>query len=62
MNKIECPYCGNEFKPSGDSYDQEEEREEECPECGKHFMVQCTYWASYNAYKIGQEINQGETL
>jgi len=52
MNKIECPYCGNGFNPSGDPYDQEEEREEQCPKCHEYFMVKCTYWADYEAWKV----------
>ena len=61
MNNIECPYCQHEFENYTDPFDQQEEKEMQCPTCEKYFMVRCTYSASYESY-VEQEINQRETL
>ena len=36
-NRI-CPYCGHEYQVEAEDY-SEDEREEECDECGKQFVA-----------------------
>lgn len=57
MNEIECPHCQHSFENYLDPFDQDEEKEVQCPKCEEYFMVRCTYSASYESYKIGLENN-----
>ena len=43
MSDIKCPYCKYIYYYDGDSFAQNDKREEECPECGKFFMVTGCY-------------------
>lgn len=37
-SNVVCPYCGEEYQPEGEDY-SEDNREEECCECGKNYWV-----------------------
>ena len=40
-DEMECPYCGAKYQPEGEDY-SEDERVEECGECGKKYKAcQC---------------------
>lgn len=42
MNEVTCPYCDHSYELDHDDgrfYDESEREKEECPECGKNFLV-----------------------
>lgn len=62
MNEIECPYCEHQYDlchDDGAFYDEDNRTEEECPECGKRFMVTSSISWDFNADKADC-LNGGE--
>ena len=43
-----CPYCGAEIFVEADEY-SEEDRTEECPDCGKKFIAYETFQVTHHA-------------
>ena len=60
-DEVVCPHCGY---VDGDSWewfrDGPEEREIECPQCGKVFLAEAEYEVSYTSREIPQEGGEGE--
>ena len=63
MDEITCPYCEHSYDlchDDGAFYNREGELEkEECPECGKTFMVQSTMSWDFEGFKADC-LNGGE--
>lgn len=52
MNAVECPYCGHDFDYCNDEgFEQDSTWQEECPACGKVFMLTGYYVEHYSEAK-----------
>jgi hypothetical protein len=45
---VECPYCGHTYQPEPEDYD-DDEREEDCGECGKKYYLSQSYSVTHHA-------------
>ena len=62
MDEIECPYCGHEFElctDDGAHCEQDAYEKDECPDCGKYFMV-ATSWLPVRDSHKADCLNGGE--
>lgn len=47
-SEVECPYCGYKYQPEPEGFD-EDERPEECEECGKTYHLHQSFSVTHFA-------------
>ena len=45
---VECPYCGDAYQAEAEDY-SEDEREQECDECGKKYFLHQNFTVTHHA-------------
>ena len=45
---IRCPYCQYAWQPETEDFPNEDERDDECGECGKKFVAYVVYDVTYH--------------